>query len=268
MFDRFFFGRNPSFAPFSAFHFIFLAFTLVAGILLLIFARHCSDKKFRLIVLIAWIVIVLFEIGKQINWAMNLESRTFVRYEWSSFPFQFCSLPFYIWPFTIFMKDNKYRTAINMFIGTYVFFAGFGYLFVGSSIVDRVFIAHQTMIHHGLQAIISLFIFVHEYKKFNYKIFLQSTFFLVCTILLAIVLNVVLSPLGSINLCEMNPLQPTTAPVFGDIVKAVGFVPFVIIYLIGFFGFGNITYWSIMGIIKLIHHIQNKRHHPQKTKMA
>jgi len=255
---------------FGPFHLIFFAFFILLEVLLVVFFRKCNDKTFRKIVFICWIIIVIFEIFKQIYWNFELK-QTIVgesvrynigarsgKYEWSSFPYQFCSLPLYLWPLLVFLPDSKFRDIMNIFIATFVFFAGFGYFFVPASLYSSTFISHQTLIHHGLQWSICLFIFIHEFDKFTYKKFLWSSLWLVGTVALAVILNVIFSNFGSLNLFELNPIQPTSAALFGDILKAVGYPLYLLIYLVGFFVFANVAYFAIYYIIVLCRFLKGK----------
>jgi len=246
--------------PFGTFHLIFFFAFIVFAILLLIFARKADDKTFRKIVLVCWVIIVVFEIIKEILWGFSSEDRKF-HYNWSSFPYQLCSLPFYLWPVTIFVKDCKIRDAINAFIGTYLFFAGFAYFFFPVSFCGYVFINIQTMVHHGMQAVVGLYIFMHEYNKMTVKNMLKALVVLVISVIVAIILNVILFKVSgwySLNLFELNPINHTTAMVFADILNATNYVIFVIIYILGFTAFAFV-FWAIFKYtVKLVNFIKKK----------
>jgi len=243
---------------FGLFHLLFFAAIIVFTVLLIVFFRKCNDRVFRRIVGICWGVVIVLEIMKEIIWGFS--SGTW-NYDWNSFPFQFCSLPYYFWPFVFILPESKYRDALNIFCGTFMFFAGFAYLFVCSSLCEYVFVNIQTLVHHGLQAGIGLFIFVHEYDKFNFKKFLQSISFLVFSVIMAILLNVIITLAGHhTNLFELNPMpgHETTALVFSDILKATNFPVYVLTYIVGFTVFATAVYFIFKYLIILSRKIANK----------
>lgn len=232
-------------APFGTFHLCFFIGFLILAICLVVFCKKCSDKVFRKIVFVCWLIICIFEVFKQILWNYDFTNNTFSGYyNWSSFPYQLCSLPFYVWPITIFGKDSKFRDVVNMFISTFLFFAGFAYFFFPVSFCGYVFINIQTLVHHGMQAVVGLYVFAHESNKFNFKIFFKSFIVLVVSIIVAILLNVLVTVVFNsyTNLFELNPINLTQAVVFGDIVNAVGYIPFVFIYIFGFTAFAIVIY--------------------------
>jgi len=114
------------------FHILSLVIILGTAITISIVFRNCSDKVFRRISLVFWIIIVILEIGKQLLFAFNYNVDTgevTFRYQWYAFPYQFCSSPLYILPLVIFLKDGKVRDCAISFISLFSLFAGLSAMF-------------------------------------------------------------------------------------------------------------------------------------------
>ena len=105
------------------FHLLFFFLVVAVTIILCVFFRKISEKKFKTIIFIFWIVMVLFEVYKQIVYSFSVDGAVW-DYQWYSFPFQFCSTPLYVLPFLIFLKDGKVKDGAILFICTFSLFAG------------------------------------------------------------------------------------------------------------------------------------------------
>ena len=91
---------------FGAWHFVSLALALALVAFMVWKFKDCSDKMLRRILFIFWIVIVLFEVYKQVVFSMHSDGVTAEwSYQWYIFPFQFCSTPIYLLPILVFAKD-------------------------------------------------------------------------------------------------------------------------------------------------------------------
>lgn len=252
----FYFGRSYEMTIWSKFHICFLVFNIILTTVLIILFRKCKPLTLKIVVGIAWLIMVGLEIGKQINWSYApLDPLTYRGISMVVFPYAICSLPYYIWPLFIFLPDCKFRTIISIIIGVYIFYPAVGFQFYPGTLCTRIYINHQTMIHHGLQLAIGLLVFVHEYKKFTFKNLIFSSLIMVGLAGIAIALNVVITNKYNvdINLWELNPLEghATIQPVYKDVYNLVPFPVYFIIYMIIFISIGIFTYFFVKGIIAL-----------------
>lgn len=259
---EFFFGINKKMTIWSTFHICFLFFNIILTTVLIFLFRKCKPLTLRIVVGVALLTIIGLEIGKQINWGyQTLTIRKFNKLNLSVFPFAICSLPYYIWPLFIFLPECKFRQVISVLIGVYIFFPALGFQFYPGTLCTRVYINHQTMIHHGLQLSISLLIFVHEFEKFTFKKFLWSSLIMVLLGGVAVILNIILTNKGgNVNLWELNPVpgHETTSPVYKDVYNLVPFPIYFIIYMILFSGVGAFSYFLVGFIVKIIKKNQKK----------
>lgn len=254
MFDFLFYEMEQP-KPFGIFHLFFFFLVIIFTVLLIIYYRNSSDKVFRRILFIFWIIIVLLEGMKQIINNYDNVNNIWKPYNYAAFPYQFCSLVFYTLPLIVFLKDSKIRDLLLVFSATFIFFGGFGYFFFPVSFCNNVLINIQTMVHHGVQIITGIYIYVHEYNKMSYRGLLKSTLILITSIIISMILNVVFYNIStspeSVNMFELSPINPTSAPVFSDILNSTNYPIFLLIYILGFTGFASIFYF----IFKVIYHL-------------
>lgn len=104
-------GEMTTPTNYSWFHIMFLVITVGVTVLLCLFFKDSDEKTFRRIILIAWIIIVVFEIYKEVIFSFNYNSENHWKYQWYSFPFQMCSTPFYILPFIAFLPRGKFQKS-------------------------------------------------------------------------------------------------------------------------------------------------------------
>lgn len=230
---------------FSWFHIMFIVIMLALTLYLTIFQRKCSDKRLRIVCLIAWVICVLLEIYKQLDFSFSYNPETGIKdwdFSWYSFPFQFCSSPLYILPFIVFLPEGKVRDAFISYSMTFVLFAGVAvFCYPNDVFISRVMINIQTMVHHGLQIVIGVFLMVHEQKKINLKYFVGGIIVFAGMSLIAILMNVIMYHAvpainngETFNMFYISPYFPSTLPILSIIYPKVPYAIFLIIYLIGF----------------------------------
>ena len=223
------------------FHLMFVALAIIAVVLLCVFFRDASDKKFRRILLISWLVILLFEIYKQVVFSYNYNAETGLgswHYGWGSFPFQLCSTSMYLLPFAVWLKDGKLRDSILSFLALFSFFGGLCvYVFPNDVFhTDFLGVQIQTMVHHGLQIVIAIYIVAHERKKFNIKFFLISIPLFIEVVLVAMALNTIghADIEGTFNMFYISADYPCSLVILDNIYATQPYTVFLIIYIVGF----------------------------------
>lgn len=95
----------------------------------------------------------------------------------------------------------------------------------------------QTMVHHGAQVVAGIFIAVRMRKKLNLKTFLGGTAIFFAFLVVALVLNFILSPEnigGTINFFYISPYHGCPLPVLGSIRASVPWIVFFLVYFLGF----------------------------------
>lgn len=249
------------------FHLLFFGLTILASVLLCVFFRNAKEKTAKRILLIGWLIMVIFEIYKQlifVGFHFNTSDNTYSwDYSWYAFPYQLCSTPLYALPFVIFCKPGKIRDAFSSFIVFFAMFGGVCVMFYPNDVfaTDLLGIQIQTMVHHGLQVVLGVYLIAYNRKKINIFYFLKGAIVFVGAVIIAMLINILLYPVvnETFNMFYISPYYPCTLPLLSMIYPKVHYVVFFLIYCIGFI----LASLVIFGITKLIFflikfHKQNK----------
>ena len=236
-------GKMPAPTNYGWFHLMFVMLAIAAIVLLCIFARNLKDKTFRRIIMWCWIVMLVLEIYKQLIYSVHeYDGQAYWRYQWYAFPFQLCSTPLYLLPFVAFMKEGKVRDSIISFICTFAMFGGLVvFLYPNDVFVETIGINFQTMIHHGLQLVLGIYIMVYYRKKLNWRFFASGiiTFLIMCGVAMSLnvlLYNTIMVNNGqTFNMFYFSPYFPCTLALLGDLIwPNVPYIVFLLIYVIGF----------------------------------
>ena len=246
----------------SPFHTVFFILVATASVLLCVFMRNCSEKTYKRILLGAWITILSLEIYKQIVFTFTaLEDGTIgVDFQWYSFPFQLCSTPLYVLPIAILAKNEKVRDVANGFLSFFSFFGGLAVMiFPGDVFISYIGINVQTMVHHGTQVIVGLFIAVWNRKKICNLYYLKSVIGYGVCLCFACILNETLGRWvrnkgESFNMFYISHAGTNGMPILSSIqsslrssVGSFGNIVFFFIYALGFIIVGYVMYWLQYG---------------------
>lgn len=238
---------------YGAFHIV--ALILCAGLTAFLIwkCKNCEDKTMRWIIGVSWVIIVVLELYKQLVFSFNEDDLTW-EYNWFYFPFQFCSTPLYVLPFVAFMKDGKIRDAMIAYTMTYSLFAGLCVMaYPGDVFISTIGINYQTMIHHGSQVTLGIFLAVHQRKKYSLNFFLSAGIVFLGMLILALGFNTIgnkILPDVGFNMFYIGPNEPCTLPLLSMIYPLVPWVVFFVIYALGFSLVGALIAWIAYSIYK------------------
>ena len=253
---------------FGWFHLLFVAITIAVTVLLIVKFKDCSDKTFRRIALISWVVMVVFEIYKQIVFTFSCTDGVVTgNYQWYDFPFQLCSSPLYMLPFVAFMKEGKVRDFFQSFISTFALFGGLVVFFYPNDVFTTTLGTNiQTMVHHGLQIVTGIFFAVHARPRLNIKYFAKSIPVFVGLMIVAVILNEAIwpaiassNPNDTMNMFYIASHTPNHLPLLSMVYSAVPWVAFLFIYIIGFCVASIAVFYAIVGGIKLTKKIKSRK---------
>lgn len=249
------------------FHLMFVAIIIVATFLICHFFKDAKDKTYRRIVLFTWLIIVIFEIYKEVIFSFHINkediSQSTWSYQWDAFPYQFCSTPLYVLPFIAFLPDSNkvcywIRRACMYFTATFAFFGGFAvYVYPNAVFIPTIGICIQTMVHHGSQVLLGIYTAVYMRKNFEIK----EAWTAVCVFAvlsgIAILLNetvIYLLPKKTVfNMFYISRHFECILPILQDVYLAVPYALFLPIYLLGFTLVGAIIFFSEKGIMYLVY---------------
>ena len=268
-FLHFFEGVMERPTNYSWFHLLFMGLVIIATAFFCIKFRDAKDGTIRRIVLICWIVMVVLEIYKQLSFSLSVDENLIASwtYNWYAFPFQLCSTPLYVLPFIAFMKDTKIRDCFLSYISSFSLFGGLAvYFYPNDVFTSEIAINIQTMVHHGIQVFLGIFLFVYSRRKANFKFYLKGIPVFAVLVALAIGSNEIVYAIfqskgmsDTFNMFYISRHFDCTLPILADIYKKVSFLPFVLIYIIGFVIVSIAVFFIILGITRLVQKITNSR---------
>ena len=225
---------------YGIFHIISLLLVVFVTAFLILKFRNASDKTFRRIVLVFWIIILLLEIYKQINYTFRYnDGDPYWDYQWYIFPFQFCSTPMYALPMVAFLPRGKVRNAFIAFLCYFSLVAGIAVLLYPADVfIETIGINIQTMIHHGSQVALGIYFAVYKRKEISIKFLTLGVGVLLGFIATALLLNVVfynwMSSVGideTFNMFYISPYYNSTLPVFSALQPLLPYPIFLFLYV-------------------------------------
>jgi len=241
-----FFKTEYWFYQYDIYHILFLIPILAASVFTCLYIRKLSEKKFKIVILILFIIMVFFELIKQ--FITNTNDNSFNdSYNWWYGPIAFCSTPYYVIPFVIWQKDSKLRDAFLSFTSTFILFGGFivTFIFTSGVFCRFLFINIQTLVHHGTQFLMSLAVVVYYKEKFNFKFFLKGLYVFLGFVLVAFLVNILFFK-DSANAFQISPYFTPGLAILNLIYSpgkgVFAYVVFLITYVFGFALTGYIIY--------------------------
>lgn len=176
-------------------------------------------------------------------------------YDYSVFPFQFCSLPIYFCLFTPLLPDGRLKSACKGFLA--LFGTVGGYLVIGyPSFPDRLSLCLHTMFWHSLMIALGAFLLAAgnwsagTWRESFRRDYLPPAVIFFCMLGLATLLNVALEPLtvhspGVLNLFYMSPYHPTYFFIISDVQQHFGWPASMLCYALMFLILGALPLWLL-----------------------
>ena len=242
---------------FGTFHLIWLALSFLAVIPLLCFPKKQSPDHVRRVVLVTAIIVVLFEIYKQINFSSQPENGFEFNYAWYAFPFQFCSTPMYIGLLAGLTKPGKLHDSFCAYLATFAVFAGTAVmLYPGNVFIETAGINVQTMVCHGSMITMGIYLYATGHVKLSHKTILKALPVFATTLGLALIMNEVAYhnlPEGTeFNMFYISPYFENYLPIYSDVHRTVPAPWNILIYIAGFTAAAYVILLLAMAIGKLV----------------
>ncbi len=218
-------------------HLICLGIMLTLIVLLCVFAKNWQEKNVKKLLLAVWLIMVITEVYKQLVFSYNGTNDKW-DFQWYAFPFQLCSSPIYVLPFYIFSKKESVKHACAAFLMTFSLFGGLATMIYPPQVfIEIIGVNVQTMIHHGLQVVIGVFLACYYRKNLNFKFFLKGIVVYLILFAAAMIMNFTVPHFidESFNMFYISMYEACTLPLLGDIVYPnVPWIVFLFIYFLGF----------------------------------
>jgi len=251
---------------FGWFHIMWLVIMISVCVLIYIFRNKISKKTVNIILIVTGIVLVIFEIYKQVIYTFDYhgvgEPATW-SYRWWAFPFQFCSTPMYLMILAGILRKGKVYDCLTGYLATYALFAGLAVMFYpGGVFTSEIGINIQTMFWHSSMFMIGFLLLATRTVEFKFKTVLKATIVFAIMVSMALIMDILWHFYGtksSFNMFYISPYYPCTLPLLEIIYANTPYVVFLLIYIIGFMLVASI----MMGFAKTFNllekHIANRK---------
>ena len=234
-------ARGDAPKPYGEYHLWWIIAVVIATLALTLLFSRVKDKTVRIIIASAWAVMLIFELLKQfVNCMYISEGEIVWRYNFGAFPYHLCSTPLYILPMVAFMKDGRRRNTAIVFLATFAVIGGIAvYIAPDSVLGGHKLVDFQSMLHHGIQICIGLYIASRYRNALTNRNFASATLAFLLMTGLAIFLNVMLTRWfeikgisSSINLFFVNPYERYVPPVLAGLgIEKLPYLVFLFGYI-------------------------------------
>ena len=239
----------------SWFHLVMLIPIIGLAIFIPMFFKNTSEKVYKRILLIFLIVLLVLELFKQLLKSFHYGNPSYWEYSVRDFPFSVCSMLYFLIPIILFVNKDKHPKIIDAVNGYMCFislFAGIIVCIYTDMVMSRlIFINIQSLIHHGSQVILGIFVFVWNRNTITIKSVYRSLIAFAITAIIAIIINISFYP-HFINMFFINPMIITNLPIGNIIQERAGYPVYLLVYLVTVSIATFLTYYVETSIYKLI----------------
>lgn len=223
------------------FHLMWFAILIIECVLIYLFRKKISRKAVNIILLICGILLIIFEIYKQLVFSFQYDPITQKAtwdYQWYAFPFQFCSTPMYLMILAGILRKGKVYDCLTSYLATFAFFGGIIVMFYPAGVfVGMIGINIQTMFWHSSMVMIAFLLMATKTIEFRFKTIFKAFFVFLVMLSLAMIMNILWHYYGTeetFNMFYISPYYPCPLAVLGDIYQKTNYFLFLLIYSIGF----------------------------------
>lgn len=257
------------------FHFMMVGITLAILIAYIALFKKASEKTYRRIIFCTWVAMVILELLKQLtlNFRYNEAdpSLSTFDYFWDGFPFQFCAVPLYAYPFIVFLpnKGKVSKFFWESFVGLAVCFApigGFASLIYPEQLFTSLIIINiQSLLYHGLMIVVGIYTAVWLGERCNLKFVSKSPISFLFFVSMAMFLNILFVKGGILaegtvfNMFYISPYFPCTLPILSEIYPLIPYIVFLLLYVLGFILLAFIYYEIVYWICYLVRKLESKK---------
>ncbi len=240
------------------FHLLALALTIALAACFITRLHHAEEKQVRRLLLIFWLLMVATEIYKQIIFALSCDGVTAIwDYAWYAFPFQLCSTPLYVLPFAALLPEGKVRNACLCYLSTFSLFGGLAVMLYPNDVfINFIGINIQTMLHHGSQVVLGIFLAVRNHRRLSREYYFGALSVFGVLAAVAMAANVAVYHLlraggmdDTFNMFFISPYFDCTLPILSSIYPAVPYPAFLLIYLLGFAAIAAIMFFGMRALL-------------------
>ena len=239
----------------SWFHLVMLIPIIGLTFAISFFFKNSSEKVYKRIIFIFWVILIVLEIFKQIIKAFHYGSPSYWEYSVRDFPFSICSMIYYFVPIILFVNKEKHPKIVDAAIGYMCLISltmGIIVCIYTDMVMSKlIFINVQSLIHHGTQVIVGVYIYVWNRNNITIKTVYRTLIAFAITAVIAIIINVSFYP-HFINMFFINPTRITNLPIGNIVQEKAGYPVYLILFLILIALVTFLTYFVETSINKLV----------------
>ena len=256
---------------FGTFHIACIIASFVVGIVLCLLWKHGVIKSVKRVVLVTAIIVIVFEIYKQIMCGISYEYGLSYNYDWQTFPWQFCSTPMYI-GLLAGISRGKIHDHFCAYLATFALFAGTAVMIYPATVfTSMIGICIQTMVCHGSMIAIAIFLYYTGHVKTEWKTLFKAIPVFAVTVTIAVILNTVMHGSGILpegthfSMFYVCPECRPELPIYSMVQEALmgyswGYPVCLAIYILGFSLVAALMLLIAMGIKKVYRILHIKLH--------
>ncbi len=215
---------------YGTFHIILIVVGLSLCFFLAWICRKFDGKKNRILLLAVSGVLILSEILKQFFLYYVVEGKA---YCWGELPFQMCSLPMYLCPLAVFVKNERISRAAYGFMLCFNLLGGFAAVFEPSGVFHSyVFLTVHSIFWHYSLVFLGLYIMFSRRAGSGKQDYFDVVKLFVLCCFIAFLINTLVGITVGDNI-NMFFVGPNNSPliVFKTIAEKFGWVASTVIYI-------------------------------------
>ncbi len=240
---------------FGAFHFAALALCVIVCIGFGVWGAKCGRRNTDALVFGAGLLLLFMELYKQYYSYFVLNDHV---YDFGFLPFQFCSLPLYLYLTVPFLREGRLKELFYRFLALYGTM-GACLVMVYPAFYDRLSLCIHTMLWHTVMLAVGVFLlFARGYgASWRREVLLPAIPF-AAFFGISIALNVLLTPYtlhspNPLNLYYMSPyVQPTRYFVIQDVQMHLGWAASIVCYLLLFVFVGATLVFFVTKLLRFV----------------
>ena len=254
---------------FGWYHFLWLAITIIASTLIIVFRKKISETIFA-----SGLILILLEVLKQLMSCMKVNGAGEVTwsYQWYLFPFQFCSTPMYLMFIAGLCRKCKFRDCLYSYLATFALFGGLVTMLYPKGVyVSSTFLNIHTMIWHSSMVVLAVLLFASGQVKLRHFTIVKALPVFTVMITIAMLMNYTWVWAGGLetgrtfNMFYISPYYKCSLPLLGDLIYPnVPYIVFLLIYIIGFILAAYVMLLIAMLFAYLYKIIKNKKSNTNK----
>lgn len=221
------------------YHILWLCATVIACALIFAFRKRISQKAVD-VTLIVWGSIMIFlELCKQIIVCFHAVGDAAVwSYEWSSFPFQFCSCPLFVALPAGLWKKGKIKDMLLSFLAAFAIIGGgVAMLCPAGMFTSSVFLNLHTMIWHSSMVAVCFTLLATRTVVPTKRSLIYGSCVFITLVIIALILNICIGGhmgVQGFNLFYISPYEAFEVPIVQFAYAHLPYPVYLILYIVLF----------------------------------